>query len=285
MLVHIELSLGHALEVLYRCPAAIALALAGGKFRLNVDDALGPALVPHGSTLLRLMHPLPFNDGTDSVLGILVPKCVHSDILLEIIIDKRKVFPVFYFEALLCKQGEKRLEVMGPLLQGFVNGHPQNLTMGGFSLITVPLVVGGAATLRLFDNRQLMLGTNEVAEPCHGFAGPAEIPELPLAIKRDGVPIDVIVDMGFIGMGADKESVFAFEKTGSKIVADLICFLWRYFPWLKRLAHLVNEYIVLFFLSGDVLILPFGNQHLRSKGAWVTGVGGGQFSAICFFWI
>ena len=85
----------------------------------------------------------------------------------------------------------------------------------------------------------------------------AEISELSFAIKGDGVPIDMIVNMSFIGMSANKESVFSFEKARSEIIADLVCFLRRNFSGFERLAYLVNEYIVLFVFSGKVLVLPF----------------------------
>lgn len=88
--------------------------------------------------------------------------------------------------------------------------------MGGFSLKAVPLIVSRTATLRIFNDRQLMLGTDKVAEPGNSSARSAEIPELPFAVERDGVPIDMIVDMGFVGMGANKKGVFAFQKTEAK---------------------------------------------------------------------
>ena len=49
----------------------------------------------------------------------------------------------------------------------------------------------------------------------------AEVSELLFAIKRDGVPVNVIVNMGFVGMSADKESVFSFEKAGGEIILPL----------------------------------------------------------------
>ena len=94
---------------------------------------------------------------------------------------------------------------------------------------------------------------------------PAEISEFLFAIKRDCVPIDVIVYMGFIGMSANKESVFSFEKARSKIIADLICFLRCNFTGFERLANLVNKHIVLFLFACKMLILPFLNQDLCRK--------------------
>ena len=84
-----------------------------------------------------------------------------------------------------------------------------------------------------------------------------EISELPLTIKCNSVPIDVIVNVGFISMGAKKESVFSFEKARGEVIADLICFLRRYFAGLKGLTNLVNKHVALFILSGKCFVLPF----------------------------
>ena len=80
------------------------------------------------------------------------------------------MFSVFDFEALLGKQSEERIEVMGLLLQRFINGNSQKLTVRRFSLKSMPLVISGAATLRICNYRQLMLGADQIAEPCYGFA-------------------------------------------------------------------------------------------------------------------
>ena len=69
------------------------------------------------------MNFLSFDDGTDRILGILIAQGVHTDILLEISMNERKVFSVFHFEALFRKQSEERIKVMGLLLQSFVNGN------------------------------------------------------------------------------------------------------------------------------------------------------------------
>lgn len=63
--------------------------------------------------------------------------------------------------------------------------------------------------------------------------------------------------MGFVCMGANKESVFSFEKARSKIIADLVGFLRCNLAGFERLAHLVNKHIVLFMFAGKVLVLSF----------------------------
>ena len=102
---------------------------------------------------------------------------------------------------------------MGLLLQSFINGNPQKFTVRGFSLKAVPLVVSGAAFLRIGDNRQLMLGADKVTQPCYGFTGISKIAEFVFAIKSCGVPINMIMDVSFVRVRANIESVFSFEKS------------------------------------------------------------------------
>lgn len=86
---------------------------------------------------------------------------------------------------------------------------------------------------------------------------PAEISEFLFTIERDGVPINVVVYMGFVRMSANKESVFTFEKTRSEIITNLICFLRCHFPRLEGLANLINKHIILFIFARKMLVLPF----------------------------
>ena len=257
MLVHIKLGFRHSLKVLDGCPTAIALALAGSEFCLNVDNGLRSVCIPHHPVFLRLMDSLPFYDSPYGIIRVFVPQGVHTNILLEVIVNESKVFAIFRFEALIGKKRKERIEVMGLLLQSFINGNSQNFTVRDFSLKAVPLVISGAAVPRIFNYGQPMLGTYKVAQPCNRFAGPAKVSEFPCAVKRGRVPYNVIVNMGFVYVRANDKSVFSFEKAGGEIIADLICFFRRNFTGLKGLANLIGDHIVLFFLTGDMLILTF----------------------------
>lgn len=124
-------------------------------------------------------------------------------------------------------------------------------------LKAVPLVVGGAATLGICNNRQLMLGADKVTQPCYGFTGISEIAEFMLIVKRRSVPINVIMDMGFVRVRTNIESVFTFQKSRGEVISDLIRFLRCHFSRLKRLTNLVNQYFVLFLFPGEMLVLSF----------------------------
>ena len=47
------------------------------------------------------MDFLTFDDSSDCILRIRIAQSVHTDILLEVSMNKGKVFPIFHLEALL----------------------------------------------------------------------------------------------------------------------------------------------------------------------------------------
>ena len=59
----------------------------------------------------------------------------------------------------------------------------------------MPLVVGGAATLGICNNRQLMLDADKVTQPCYGFTGISEIAELILSRLVDTFSSRVLYPM------------------------------------------------------------------------------------------
>lgn len=125
-----------------------------------------------------------------------------------------------------------------------------------------------------------MLSTDQIAEPCHSSCRAIEISELPFAIQRGGVPNDVIVNMGFVDMSANDESVFSFEKTRSEVIANLISFLRCNFAGFEGLANLVSDNIVLFLFAGEVAVLPFCQSKLGIKASVIAGIGRNQFTVI-----
>lgn len=88
--------------------------------------------------------------------------------------------------------------------------------------------------------------------------------------------------MLFVNVGADKKSVFAFQETHGKFVSDIVrlfrCDLSRF----EGLPDLVRDYVAPLFASGDLAVLPFGQQKLRIGGVRITLVCGDQFLIFCF---
>ena len=68
-----------------------------------------------------------------------------------------------------------------------------------------------------------MLDAQRITEPLYGSGAAPEIAEFVCAVQVGRVPDDVIMDMGFVHMGSDDESMIAFQKTGSKLISDSIC--------------------------------------------------------------
>ena len=68
-----------------------------------------------------------------------------------------------------------------------------------------------------------MLDAQRIAELLHGSGAAPEVAEFMRAVQVSRIPDDVIMDMGFVHMGSDDESMIAFQKTGSKLIADSIC--------------------------------------------------------------
>ena len=52
-----------------------------------------------------------------------------------------------------------------------------------------------------------MLGADQVGQPADGAVAADEVLELPRTVQRRGVPVDVVVNVLFVGVGTDEESV------------------------------------------------------------------------------
>lgn len=72
-----------------------------------------------------------------------------------------------------------------------------------------PLVVAQPVLLRILYNRQPVLRADQVGELTDCPVASDEVRKLPCAVKRRRVPVDMIVDMRFVRMGAYDKSVIA----------------------------------------------------------------------------
>ena len=63
----------------------------------------------------------------------------------------------------------------------------------------------------------------------------------------------------FVNVGADDESVFPLGQRHSEIIADLVCQFRCDLPRLEGLPHVVGDHIIVLpFPAGNGSILPFG---------------------------
>ena len=82
----------------------------------------------------------------------------------------------------------------------------------------------------------------------------------------------MVMNMMTVDMGANDESVLAFEKPLGEFVADAIGFLGGYFVGLEGLADLICNDIVLLLASGEHLILAFRQRKFCGSGLVIAGV-------------
>ena len=74
-------------------------------------------------------------------------------------------------------------------------------------MTAAPLVIAQSMPLRIIHHGQPMLGADQVGQPADGAVAADEVLELPRTVQRRGVPVDVVVNVLFVGVGADEKSV------------------------------------------------------------------------------
>ena len=62
----------------------------------------------------------------------------------------------------------------------------------------------------IFNHRHSVLNADQVAEPANRQCAAPEIPEFAGAVQRGGIPIDVVMNMMLVRVGADDEGMIAF---------------------------------------------------------------------------
>jgi hypothetical protein len=143
-------------------------------------------------------------------LRVTIAEGAKSYTLLLAMAGERYVCPLLYSIAISLNQGQKSLVGFRLFSKSFIDGFSQLLTMRGLHLLTEPFVIAvPRMAFRLLDDRVSMLKANDVTELCHGAAGAKKVPELVPAVNRRRIPDDVIVDVVFINVGADQESVLS----------------------------------------------------------------------------
>lgn len=74
-------------------------------------------------------------------------------------------------------------------------------------MTAAPFVVAQPVFLRILHHGQPVLGADQVGQPADGAVAADEVLELPRTVQRRGVPVDVVVNVLFVGVGTDEESV------------------------------------------------------------------------------
>ena len=135
-----------------------------------------------------------------------------------------------------------------------------------FCLIAQPLVVTLAVGLWVLDNRQPVLNAEGVTQTPDGLCAAPKVAELPVTVQVDRTPHDMIMDMGFVNVGADNKGVLSFGKSLGKFHAQPVGFLRGDFPRAEGLADIVGDHIV---GSTD----PSGGDNILTFSQHELGVG------------
>lgn len=149
-----------------------------------------------------------------------------------------------YFAAGFPEQLQQLVQVSGLLCQGVVNGSTERFPMGGLRLVPQPLVVAFSVGLWVFDNGQPVLNAESIAQMPDGFCAAPKVAELPVTVQIDRTPNNMIMDMGFVDVGADDKGVFALGESLGKLHAQPVGFLRGDLPRAEGLADMVGDHIV-----------------------------------------
>lgn len=89
----------------------------------------------------------------------------------------------------------------------------------------------------------------------------------------------------YVAMGGNDKRMIFLQKTAGKFVADGVGFLWYDFTGLKGLAHLISDNLMLLLSTCVGLILATGQSKFCVSGMRITGIGGDEFTVLCFAWV
>ena len=90
-----------------------------------------------------------------------------------------------------------------------------------------------AVQLGIGNDGQIIFKANAVREPPHCTARADEVPELPGAVQRGRIVINVIVDVCLVRVGGNEKGVLALCPAHRHFIADAVCLLRRDLPGLE----------------------------------------------------
>ena len=90
-----------------------------------------------------------------------------------------------------------------------------------------------AVQLGIGDDGQIIFKANAVREPPHRTARADEVPELPGAVQRGRVIINVIMDVCLVRVSGNEKGIFALCPAHRRFIADAVGLLRRDLPGLE----------------------------------------------------
>ena len=132
------------------------------------------------------------------------------------------------------------------------------------------------------DDGQIIFKANAVREPPHRTARADKVPELPGAVQRGRVVINVIVDVCLVCVGGNEKGILPLCPAHRRFIADAIGLLRRDLPGLEGLANLIAQHIRVppLLPACGSLVLGLAQKELSIGGHVVAAVGRDQFTAL-----
>lgn len=117
--------------------------------------------------------------------------------------------------------------------------------------------------LRILHDGAAVLDADGIVEPPHSAAAAPKVSEFPGLAECGGVPDHMIVNMGFVDMGADDIGVIALGEALGQLTAQTVRVLRCDFTGDKGLPQMVGDHIILAAHSAGLLgVLIFGEKEL-----------------------
>ena len=204
------------------------------------------------------MHPRAENHSPQIFFRVAFAQRPEPNILRLTVPHKGDMLAAFYGVTGGFHQLQKFLKIFRFLRKRCVNGRTQQIALTGLCFAAQPLVVALAVRLRILNHRQPVLHTDKIAELPDSFGAAPEVAKFPRAVQCGGVPNDMVMDMLFVGMGADDIGMVALRKTFGKFIAELIGFLWRDLARFEGLPDLIRNHIAGLLPAGELPILALG---------------------------
>ena len=147
-------------------------------------------------------------------------------------------------------------------------------------MTAAPFVVAQPVFLWILHHGQPVLGADQVGQPADSAVAPDEVLELPRTVQCRGVPVDVVMNVLFVGVGADEKSVPALQEAFGKFVADAVGLLRRNLSGLKGLPYLIGDDVAFLHPSGQLPVLPLGQGKFGNGGLRLAGERGDQCATL-----
>ena len=154
--------------------------------------------------------------------------------------------------------------------------------MGWLCLISQPLVITFSVGFWILYNRQSIFNADRITQLPNRFGTAPKVTELPVTVRINRRPDDVIMDMGFINMRADHKGVITLGEPFGKFYTQSVGFFRCDLSRLKRLANMISDHIICSSRpSGGSNVLALCQQKLCVSSPAVTLISCDESAVVC----